>query len=81
MVEKGVLAADRHRQPFQFAPTIAREDLLKHRVREFVDVFFDGRGADLAVRLVEDGPLPDDALRRLEELLRDQRPRARKERP
>ena len=73
LVEKGVLSAERERQPFRFAPKIGREALLKQRVREFVDVFFEGRSADLALRLVEEGPLPEDALRRLEELLQERK--------
>lgn len=80
LVEKGVIAVDRDRQPFRFTPRIGREALLKQRVREFVDVFFDGRAADLAVRLVEEGPLPDDAIERLDEILREQKPRRKRER-
>jgi BlaI family transcriptional regulator, penicillinase repressor len=76
MVEKEVLSAERERQPFRFAPLIGRDALLKQRVREFVDVFFEGRAADLAVRLIEEGPLPDEALRRLEKLLAEQKPPA-----
>jgi predicted transcriptional regulator len=78
LVEKGVLRADRDRQPFEFSPRVGREAVLKQRVREFVDVFFDGRAADLAVRLVEEGPLPREVTRRLEELLRDQKPASRR---
>ena len=78
LVEKGVLRADRERQPFAFSPRIGRETLLKQRVREFVDVFFDGRAADLAVRLVEEGPFPPDVTRRLEELLRERKPATRR---
>jgi len=80
LVDKGVLQADRERQPFAFSPRVGREAVLKQRVREFVDVFFDGRAADLAVRLVEEGPLPPEVTRRLEELLREQKPVRRKER-
>ena len=82
LVDKGVLRADRERQPFAFTPRVGREAVIKQRVREFVDVFFDGRAADLAVRLVEEGPLPPEVTRRLEELLREQKPTVRrKERP
>jgi len=80
LVDKGVVAVDRDRQPFCFSPRVGREALLKQRVREFVDVFFDGRAADLAVRLVEEGPLPADAIERLDEVLREQKPRRKKER-
>lgn len=80
LAEKGVVEVDRDRQPFRFSPRIGREALLKQRVREFVDVFFDGRAADLAVRLVEEGPLPDDAIERLDEILRGHKPRRKKDR-
>jgi len=74
LVEKGVLAVDRSRQPFRFSPRVGREQLVRQRVREFVDLFFDGQPADLALRLVEEGPLPEEAVRRLEDLLRSRRP-------
>lgn len=81
LAEKGVVRVDRERQPFRFSPKIGREALLKQRVREFVDVFFDGSAADLAVRLVEEGPLPEEAVERLDEILREQKPRRKKDRP
>ncbi len=73
MAEKGVLEVDRQRQPFQFSPVVGREQMLRQRVREFVDVFFDGRPSELALRLVEEGPLSDETLRRLEATLRRHR--------
>lgn len=73
MAEKGVLSVDRARQPFHFSASLGREQMLHHRVREFVDVFFDGSSVDLAVRLVEDGPLSEEAVQRLEETLRRQK--------
>lgn len=73
MAEKGVLDVDRERQPFQFSPAVGREQMLRQRVREFVDLFFDGRPAELALRLVEEGPLSDETLNRLEATLRRHR--------
>lgn len=73
LVEKGVLSVDRSRQPFQFSPRVGREQVLTQRLREFVEIFFEGKTADLAVRLVEDVPLSEESINRLEELLQRQR--------
>lgn len=69
MAEKGVLAVDRERQPFQFSPVVNREQILGQRVHEFVETFFDGRPLDLALRLVEESEVTEDTLERLEEML------------
>lgn len=73
LVEKGVLSVDRSRQPFQFSPRVGKEQLLTQRLREFVEIFFEGKTVDLAVRLVEDAPLSEESIIRLEELLQRQR--------
>lgn len=69
LAEKGVLKVDRERQPFQFVPAVTREQMLRQRVNEFVDLFFDGQPVDLAVRLVEETDLSEESLKRLEETL------------
>mgnify|MGYP000076502625 CR=1 FL=1 len=69
LAEKQILKVDKSRQPFLFAPLVTREQLLRQRVREFVELFFDGQPMDLAVRLVEEGPLSDEEIRRLEACL------------
>lgn len=69
LVDKKVLSVDRRRQPFQFSPLITKDRLIGQRVKDFVNLFFDGRPADLAVRLVEEHALSADAVRRLEETL------------
>jgi len=73
MVEKGVLKVDRSRQPFHFSTNVGRDQMLTQRMHEFVDVFFDGQAVDLAVRLVEENPLSEEALLRLESILRRQK--------
>ncbi len=73
MAEKGVLSVDRERQPFQFSPRVSRDQMLGQRIRDFVETFFEGRPLDLALRLVEEADLDDDALRRLEQRLERQR--------
>jgi len=75
MVEKGALEVDRARQPFLFSPAVSREQMLTQRVREFVNQFFDGQAAELAVHLVEEQALPDETIRRLEALIEGHRTR------
>ena len=69
LVEKRILVADKERQPFLFSPAISQERVLRRRLEEFVDSFFDGKAVDLAVRLVEETPLSQGSIRRLEESL------------
>ncbi len=69
LVEKGVLSVDRTRQPYEFKSQVSREQLLRQRVQDFVDLFFEGQAVDLAVRLVEEGPLSQESIQRLEEIL------------
>ena len=78
LVEKGILEVDRDRQPFQFRPAVSRENLVGQRLEEFVELFFDGRPADLAMRLVADSDLSDEVIDRLEEMLNRQRDSHRK---
>lgn len=86
LVDKGVLSVDRSRQPYEFSSQVSREQLLRQRVQDFVDQFFEGQAVDLAVRLVEEGPLSEESIRRLEEILQrrsaeQSRPKKRKEEP
>ncbi|HVG30434.1 MAG TPA: BlaI/MecI/CopY family transcriptional regulator [Pyrinomonadaceae bacterium] len=69
MVDKGILRVDKGRQPFNFTPSVTREQLLRQRVRDFVSTFFDGQNVDLALRLVEDEPLTEEAIQQLEAAL------------
>ncbi|MEJ2082807.1 MAG: BlaI/MecI/CopY family transcriptional regulator [Acidobacteriota bacterium] len=69
LADKGLLAVDRERQPFQFRPAVSRENLVRQRLQEFIDLFFDGRPADLALRLVAESEFSDESIERLEEML------------
>ena len=44
--------------------------MVGQRVRDFVDLFFEGRAVELAVRLVEAGDLSPESIERLERILR-----------
>ncbi|MCG3132089.1 MAG: Penicillinase repressor [Phycisphaerae bacterium] len=76
MAEKGALSVDRSRQPFVFSAAVSRDRMLSRRVRDFVDQFFAGSAADLAVRLVEQQALTDEEVRRLEALIERHRVRS-----
>ena len=80
LADKGVLKVSRERQPYRFAAAITREQMLRQRVRDFVNVFFEGEPFDLAVRLVEDAPLSDASVEKLEDLLRERKSRSKKQR-
>ncbi len=73
LAEKGVLRVDRKRQPFEFTPLITKEQLVRQRVEDFVELFFNGQAVDLAVRLVEETDLSQESIVRLEEVLRRHR--------
>jgi predicted transcriptional regulator len=70
LAEKGALGVDRKRQPFQFQPVFSRDQMIRQRVSDFVDRFFDGSPIELALRLVEETPLSEAAVQELEDLLR-----------
>lgn len=81
LTEKQVLRVDRERQPFKFVPAVNREQILRQRVRDFVDLFFDGRPVELALRLVEETDLSEAALQRLEATLERHRSSMAKQEP
>jgi len=80
LAEKGVLAVNRERQPYRFAPAIGREQILGQRVRDFVNLFFDGDHFDLALKLIQDAPLSDDSVEKLQGVLRERSSKTRSRR-
>jgi len=70
MEEKGVLQVDKSRQPYLFRPLVTRDQLVRQRIKDFVQTFFRGQPIDLAVRLVEDHPLTEESLDQLESVLK-----------
>jgi BlaI family penicillinase repressor len=77
MADKQVLTVDRERQPYRFTAAITRENTLRQRVRDFVNIFFEGEPFDLVARLVEDTPLSEQSLERLEEIVRQRKKKSR----
>ena len=73
LADKGVLKVNRERQPYRFSAAITRESILRQRVRDFVNVFFEGQPLDLVVRLVEETPLSEASVEMLEEIVRQKR--------
>lgn len=77
MADKGVLKVNRERQPYRFTAAINRESILRQRVRDFVNVFFDGQPLDLMARLVEETPLSEASVEKLEDIVRQGKKRSK----
>ena len=77
MADKGVLTVNRERQPYRFTAAITRENTLRQRIRDFVNIFFEGEPLDLVARLVEDTPLSEESVERLEEIVRQRKKKSR----
>ena len=80
LVDKGALTANKERQPYRFSPAITREQTLRQRISEFVDVFFEGEPVELALRLVQDTPLSEESVEKLEQVLREHKSKAKSKR-
>lgn len=80
LADKGVLKVNREGQPYRFSAAITREQMLRQRVRDFVNVFFEGQPLDLVVRLVEDAPLSEESVEKLEDVLRERKSKSRSRR-
>ena len=80
LVDKGVLEVNREGQPYRFSAAITREQLLRQRVRDFVNLFFEGQPLDLVLRLVEETPLSEESVEKLEDVLRDRKSKSRSKR-
>jgi BlaI family penicillinase repressor len=77
LVDKGVLEVTRERQPYRFSAAISREQILRQRVRDFVNVFFEGQPLDLVMRLVADTPLSEESVEKLEDVLRERKSKSK----
>ncbi len=66
LAAKGALEVDRRRQPFVYRPLAPREQVLGHRLKQFLNTVFDGQAGELVLRLVEDADLSPAELRRIE---------------
>jgi BlaI family penicillinase repressor len=73
LADKGVLKVNRERQPYRFSAAITREQVLRQRVRDFVNLFFEGEPLDLVVRLVAETPLSEESVEKLEDVLRERK--------
>jgi predicted transcriptional regulator len=66
LAAKGALAVDRDRQPFVYRAAVRREQVLRDRLNQFLNTVFDGQAGELVMRLVEEGDMSADDLRRIE---------------
>jgi predicted transcriptional regulator len=65
LVEKEAVRVDRARQPYRYRPAMRRSTLLRHRLREFVEVCYEGDTELLMEDLIGDGHLQTEAALRL----------------
>lgn len=65
LVEKEAVRVDRSRQPYRYRPAMRRSTLLRHRLREFVEVCYEGDSELLMLDLLSDGHLPSEAAHRV----------------
>ena len=77
LADKGVLKVNRERQPYRFSAAITREQVLRQRVRDFVNLFFEGQPMDLVVRLVAETPLSEASVEKLEDVLRERKSKSK----
>jgi predicted transcriptional regulator len=66
LAQKAVLRVDKERQPYLYEPAIRKEQIVQHRLAQFVDQVFDGQAGELVLRLVDEAKLTDDDIRRIE---------------
>lgn len=66
LAEKDALEVDKSRQPFVYKPAVRRDQVLTHRLLQFVQTVFDGQAGELVARLVEESQLSPEDLKRLE---------------
>lgn len=78
---KGALHVDKARQPFVYRPAVRREQVLNHRLRQFLQQVFDGQAGELVLRLVEDAELSPEELKRIEARIEEREAQDRKGRP
>ena len=66
-VELHALDVDRSRQPFIYHPAIRRDQVLGHRLKQFLQTVFDGQAGELVLRLVEEAELSPEEWKRIED--------------
>ena len=65
LAAKAAVQVDRQAQPFVYEPVLARESILRKRLREFLHDVFDDDSGSLVQHLVDDESLSRDDLARL----------------
>ena len=72
LADKGAVRVDKRRQPYTYRPAFRRESVLRKRLRDFVDVVFDGSADSLVMQLLETDRLSVEELREIERQLSDE---------
>ncbi len=63
---KAALLVDKQRQPFVYRPAVRKEQVLGQRLKQFIAQVFDGQAGELVLKLVDEGDLSPEELRRIE---------------
>jgi len=66
LADKRALKVDREGRTFIYAPAVRRDQVLSHRLLEFLQTVFDGKAEDMVLQLAEDAELSPADLRRIE---------------
>jgi predicted transcriptional regulator len=65
LVEKDAVRVDKAKQPFRYRPAMRRSTLLRRRLREFVDVCYEGDAEHLLEDLLGEAQISEEAVLRV----------------
>ena len=65
LVDKEAVRVDKTRQPFRYRPAMRRSTLLRHRLREFVEVCYEGDVEHLLGDLLCESQITEEAVLRV----------------
>lgn len=65
LVDKEAVRVDKAKQPFRYRPAMRRSTLLRHRLREFVEVCYEGDVEHLLEDLLGESQISEEAVLRV----------------
>lgn len=69
LVAKGMLQREKHGRGYLYSPTVARDEFVRRKSRQFVGTFFDGRITPLVAAFAESGKLSREDIRQLRDFV------------
>jgi len=73
LVKKGALQFDRDGKRYMYSPAVAREACVRSEAKSFADRVFGGKSSPMLSWFVEDTPLTDEEIEKLQLLLQRKR--------